>query len=431
MSATPADLQSLESPLDARIRPASTPKPHFLDAVAKRAVLRRLSLLREGQLTLLDGDDIHRFGVVTAGFAVNVSVSIHDQRFYSDMAFGGSIGAGEAYMQGYWSTEQLTDLVRLFVRNMDVLDKVEGGFARLTTPLQKSLHWFNRNTRSGSRKNIAAHYDLGNDFFKLFLDETMMYSSATFNSADLTLHEAQIARLDVICRKLDLQPSDHVIEIGTGWGGFALYAAKHYGCKITTTTISQEQYSLAVERVKAAGLENRIAVLLSDYRDLQGQYDKLVSIEMIEAVGHQFYDTFFAKCSSLLEPEGAMLLQAITIADQRYEQAATSVDFIQRYIFPGSCIPSVTAMCTAITKSTDMRLFDLQDIGPHYATTLRMWRENFFANLDQIKAFGYDDAFIRMWEYYFCYCEGGFAERAIGDVHMVLTKPRNRLATIS
>jgi cyclopropane-fatty-acyl-phospholipid synthase len=431
MSATPADLQSLESPLDARIRPASTPKPHFLDAVAKRAVLARLALLREGQLTLVDGEDVFCFGAAVADFPVNVTVCIHDQRFYSDMAFGGSIGAGEAYMQGYWSTEQLTDLVRIFVRNMDVLDRVEGGFAKLTAPLQKSLHWLNRNTRAGSRKNIAAHYDLGNDFFKLFLDETMMYSSAMFISPNLTLHEAQIARLDVICRKLDLQPSDHLIEIGTGWGGFALYAAKHYGCKITTTTISKEQHALAVERVKAAGLEDRIAVLLSDYRDLQGQYDKLVSIEMIEAVGHQFYDTFFAKCSSLLKPNGVMLLQSITIADQRYEQATKSVDFIQRHIFPGSCIPSVTAMCTAIAKSTDMRLFDLQDIGPHYATTLRMWRENFFANLDTIKALGYSDAFIHMWEYYFCYCEGGFAERAIGDVHMVLTKPQSRLAAIS
>jgi cyclopropane-fatty-acyl-phospholipid synthase len=427
MSATPAHLQSLDL---VHIEPASTPKPHFLDGLAKRAVLKRLSLLREGQLTLIDGADHFLFGEATDNFPLSVTVHIHDQRFYSDMAFGGSIGAGEAYMQGYWSTEQLTDLIRLFVRNMDVLDKVEGGFATLTAPLQKSLHWFNRNTRAGSRKNIAAHYDLGNDFFKLFLDETMMYSSAMFTSPDLTLHEAQIARLDVICRKLDLQPSDHVIEIGTGWGGFALYAAKHYGCKITTTTISKEQHALAVERVKAAGLEDRIAVLLSDYRDLQGQYDKLVSIEMIEAVGHQFYDTFFAKCSSLLKPNGVMLLQAITIADQRYEQATKSVDFIQRYIFPGSCIPSVTAMTQSITRSTDMRLFDLQDIGPDYATTLRMWRENFFANLDKIKSLGYDDAFIRMWEYYFCYCEGGFAERAIGDVHMVLTKPRSRMAAI-
>jgi len=430
MSVTPAHLQSIELQPE-RIEPASTPTPHFLDALAKRAVLARLKALCEGQLTLIDGEEIFCFGHVTADFPVSVAVHIRDRRFYSDMAFGGSIGAGEAYMQGYWSTEQLTDLVRLFVRNMAVLDKVEGGFAKLTTPLRKSLHWLNRNTRSGSRKNIAAHYDLGNEFFRLFLDDTMMYSSAIFTRPDMSLHQAQRVRLETICHKLDLQPSDHLVEIGTGWGGFALYAAEHYGCRITTTTISKEQHALAVERVKAAGLEGRITVLLADYRDLDGQYDKLVSIEMIEAVGHRFYDTFFAKCSSLLKPNGLMLLQAITIADQRYAQASKSVDFIQRYIFPGSCIPSVTAMTQSITRTTDLRLFDLQDIGPSYATTLRIWRENFFANLDKIKALGYSDAFIRMWDYYFCYCEGGFIERAIGDVHMVLAKPRNRLDTVN
>lgn len=422
MSTTPDHLQLL----DKRIAPSSTPKPHFLDALAKHAVLGRLAALHTGQLTLIDGDETYCFGAPTSTFPVSVTVRIHDQRFYSDLAFGGSIGAGEAYMQAHWSTQQLTDLVRLFVRNMDILDDMESGFAKLTAPLQKGLHWFNRNTRSGSRKNIAAHYDLGNDFFKLFLDDTMMYSSAIFADKSMSLHQAQLHRLEIICRKLDLQPTDHVIEIGAGWGGMALYAAQHYGCKVTTTTISREQYELAVERVREAGLQDRVTVLLSDYRDLQGQYDKLVSIEMIEAVGHQFYDTFFAKCGALLKPNGLMLLQAITIADQRYEQAKNSVDFIQRYIFPGSCIPSVTAMLNSTTRVSDLRLVDLQDIGPHYATTLRKWRENFFANLDSIKALGYDDAFIRMWEYYFCYCEGGFAERVIGDVHMVLAKPGNR-----
>jgi len=431
MSATPAHLQSLNPSIERRIEPASTPKPHFLDALAKRAVLQRLSQLREGQLTLIDGDCMQRFGKLSAEFPQSVTVRIHDQRFYSDLAYGGSIGAGEAYMHGYWSTEHLTNLVRVFVRNMDVLDGLETGMARLTAPLQKILHWFNRNTRDGSRKNIAAHYDLGNDFFRLFLDDSMMYSSAMFTEPTMSLADAQLARLRTICQKLNLHASDHLLEIGTGWGGFAIYAAREYGCKITTTTISKEQYDLACAHIKDAGLEERITVLLSDYRDLTstpgGQYDKLVSIEMIEAVGYQFYDTFFAKCSSLLKPQGAMLLQAITIADQQYEQAKKSVDFIQRYIFPGSCIPSVTAMLQSVTHSTDMRLFDLQDIGPHYATTLRHWRENMFANLDKVKALGYSDAFIRMWEYYFCYCEGGFAERAIGDVHMLLVKPQNRL----
>ena len=426
MNATPGHLPSL----DPRIEPASAPKNHFLDALARRAVVQRLSQLHAGQLTLIDGDDMQCFGELSAALPVNVAVRVHDQRFYSDVAFGGSIGAGEAYTQGYWSTGQLTDLMRLFVRNMDVLDGMEGGLASITRPLQKALHWFNRNTRGGSRRNIAAHYDLGNDFFRLFLDDTLMYSSAMFLDPAMTLTEAQLARLQVICGKLDLKPTDHVMEIGTGWGGFAIYAASRYGCRITTTTISREQYTLARERIAAAGLEDRVTVLLSDYRDLKGEYDKLVSIEMIEAVGHRYFDTFFAKCGSLLKANGSMLLQAITIADQRYEQAKKSVDFIQRYIFPGSCLPSVTAMTASITRSSDLRLVHLQDIGPHYATTLRKWRENLFGNLDRVKALGYGDAFIRMWEYYFGYCEGGFAERVIGDVHMLLVKPGNRRAAL-
>ncbi len=263
-----------------------------MDALTKRAVRKRLEQLREGRLTLIDGEDVECFGQISEFFPVSVAVRVHDQRFYSDLGFGGSIGAGEAYMQGHWSAEQLTDVVRLFVRNLSVLDQMESGMARITAPLQKGLHWFNRNTRLGSRKNIAAHYDLGNDFFKLFLDDSRMYSSAMFTEPTMDLAEAQLTRLRTICRKLDLQPNDHVLEIGTGWGGFALYAAREFGCRITTTTISKEQYDLARERVMTAGLQDRITVLLSDYRDLEGQYDKLVSIEMIEAVGHQYHDTF-------------------------------------------------------------------------------------------------------------------------------------------
>ncbi|MEY3411259.1 MAG: hypothetical protein RL593_835, partial [Pseudomonadota bacterium] len=288
------------------------------------------------------------------------------------------------------------------------------------------LHIVNKNTQAGSRRNIAAHYDLGNDFFKLMLDPTMMYSSAIFENSKQSLEDASLAKLKSICKKLDLNKHDHVLEIGTGWGGFAIYAAKNYGCKITTTTISQQQYLLAIERIKAAGLEDKIEVLLSDYRDLTGTYDKLVSIEMIEAIGHQFYDTYFAQCGRLLKPSGMMLLQAITIADQRYASALKSVDFIQRYIFPGSCIPSVTAMLNSITKSTDLRLFNLEDIGPHYATTLAKWRDNFFEHIDAIRGMGYPETFIRMWDFYLCYCEGGFEERALGDVHMLLVKPENR-----
>jgi len=413
-----------------RIEPASTPKPHFLDGLAARAVHRRLAGLTHGQVTLVDGTSHRRFGQRTAHCPLSVTLQVHDPRFYSDLAFGGSIGAGEAWMQGYWSVNDLTALVRILLQNREVLDGMETGFARLTAPLQKVLHWLNRNTRDGSRRNIAAHYDLGNDFFALFLDPTMMYSSAIFAQPYMTLEAAQLARLDHICRKLDLTPRDHLLEIGTGWGGMAIHAAQHYGCRVTTTTISQEQYKLASARVHTAGLENRISVLLKDYRDLDGQYDKLVSIEMIEAVGHDFYDTYFGKCAALLKDDGLMLLQAITIADQRYEAARNSVDFIQRYIFPGSCIPSITAMNDSITRASDLKLAHLEDIGPHYATTLRLWRENFLRNAEAVRALGYPESFLRMWEFYLCYCEGGFEERALGDVHMLLAKPGNRRAPI-
>ncbi|MET0660014.1 MAG: cyclopropane-fatty-acyl-phospholipid synthase family protein [Steroidobacteraceae bacterium] len=415
-----------------RSQPESAGTPLAIDALAKRAVLDKLARIREGCLVLVDGAERYRFGTTADSLTetIVVHVHVHDARFYGDLAFGGSIGAGEAYMRGYWSTAQLVELVRLFVLNMDVLDGLESGYARLTVPLRKMVHAIRRNTRTGSRKNIAAHYDLGNEFFRLFLDETMMYSAATFTQPDMSLHEAQLARLDSICRKLELRPGEHLLEIGTGWGGFALHAAQNYGCRVTTTTISKEQYQLARERVKRAGLTDRIDLLCADYRDVSGRYDKLVSIEMIEAVGHEYYDTYFAQCARLLKPHGAMLLQAIAIADQRYEQARRSVDFIQRYIFPGSCIPSVGALSASIARASDLRIFHLQDIGLDYARTLREWRRNLFDNLPQIRALGYDDAFIRMWEFYFCYCEGGFVERAIGDVQMLLVKPGNRRTPI-
>jgi len=403
-----------------------TPKPHFLDAVARRALRERLGGLRHGAITLVDGDRVECFGNVTPRCALAATVRVHDPRFYGEIAFGGSIGAGEAYMQGYWSVDDLTALTRILLSNRDVLDGMEGGAARVTAPLQKALHWAARNTRAGSTRNIAAHYDLGNEFFRLFLDPTMMYSCAVFERADMTLEEASTAKLDRICRRLVLGPDDHVLEIGSGWGGFALHAARHYGCRVTTTTISRQQCRLARERVAAAGLANRVTVLLEDYRDLTGRYDKLVSIEMIEAVGHQYYDTYFRACSELLKPDGMMLLQAITIADQRYETARRSVDFIQRHIFPGSCIPSVAVITDAVARVTDFKVFHLEDIGPHYATTLARWRENLFANVEQVRALGCSDGFIRMWEFYFCYCEGGFAERAIGDVQMLLVKPSAR-----
>jgi len=391
---------------------------------AKAQILSHLSNLKIGRLTLIDANNTYFHG--DNGHALHAVIHVHDPRFYGEIAFGGSIGAGEAYMLGYWSADNLTNVIRIMCLNQSVMDGLEGGYQWLTKPVMRILHWLNSNTTEGSRKNIAAHYDLGNEMFELFLDPTMMYSSAMFNHTTDSLQQASELKLKTICDKLDLQPTDHVIEIGTGWGGFSIYAAKNYGCKVTTTTISEQQYLLAKAHVQKAGLEGQITLLLDDYRHLEGQYDKLVSIEMIEAVGYQFYDTYFSKVSELLKPHGLALIQAITIADQRYESARKSVDFIQRYIFPGSCIPSNTAMLTSITGKTDLRLFDLEDIGPHYATTLRMWRENFFANIAKVRALGYSEEFIKMWEFYLCYCEGGFEERALGNVHLLLAKPDNR-----
>lgn len=408
------------------ISPGSTPKPRFLDSVARRAVINRLEEIHDGEIVLIEPGQKSYFGKKTERCPLSVKLYVLDPRFYSDVAFGGSIGAGEAYMYGYWECSNLTAFIQVMVCNLDIVDKMETGLAIVTKPMQKGLHWLNRNTQAGSRRNIAAHYDLGNEFFKLMLDKTMMYSCAMFNEPGMDLYQAQVHRLDVICQKLDLKPSDHLLEIGTGWGGLAIHAAKHYHCEVTTTTISREQYELACQRVKDEGLQDRVNVIMEDYRKLQGQYDKLVSIEMIEAIGHEHYQDYFSKCQSILKPNGMMLIQAITIADQRYEQARRSVDFIQRYIFPGGCLPSVTAMTDIITRNTDMRLFHLEDIGPHYATTLRLWRENIKMNLSTIREMGYSDSFLRMWNYYLCYCEGGFLERSIGTVQMLMVKPDNR-----
>jgi cyclopropane-fatty-acyl-phospholipid synthase len=285
------------------------------------------------------------------------------------------------------------------------------------------MRWLERNTPARSRKQIAAHYDLGNDLFRLMLDETMMYSCAFFESDHATLHEAQLAKLDRICRKLDLGPDDHVLEIGTGWGGFAIHAAGNYGCRVTTTTISAEQLALARRRVVAAGLEDRVTLLLEDYRDLAGSYDKLVSIEMIEAVGWQYFEKFFERCGALLAPHGAMLLQSITIDDRAYEVEKATRSFANTHIFPGGCLPSVEVIARSVARASDLRTVDLEDITSHYVQTLRCWRESFLAQLDRVRALGYDGRFQRMWELYLAYCEGGFDSRRIGTVQLMLAKP--------
>ena len=382
----------------------------------------QLGQLEHGEITLVDDERRDTFGRVSERCALRATLHVGDARFYAETAFGGSVGAGESYMAGDWWCDDLTALVRIFLHNRRVIEGVDGGWSRLTGPLRKLLHVAARNTRDGSRRNISAHYDVGNDFFALFLDPTMMYSSAVFERPDMTLEQASVAKLDRICRRLALHPGDRVLEIGTGWGGFALHAASRYGCHVTTTTISREQHAMARERIDAAGLGDHVELLRQDYRDLRGSYDKLVSIEMIEAVGHQYYDTYFRCCSDLLKAGGLMLLQAITIADQQYEAARDSVDFIKRHIFPGCCIPSIAAIGASVARASELRVVGLEDIGPHYATTLAHWRANLRRNADRAGAQGHGDAFLRMWEFYFSYCEGGFAEGALGDAQIVLVK---------
>ena len=394
---------------------------NLTSALLRRGVLRQLSQLKSGHLVVIENGERLMFGDSGAGLVGEVQ--IHDTSVWGMIASNGSIGAGEAFIHGYWSSPDLTKVIRVLVSNMDVLDAMEGGLARLGRPLICGLHWINRNTRKGSQKNIAAHYDLGNEMFEQFLDPTMMYSAAQFLTADDTLEQAQLNKLQRICQKLDLKPTDHLLEIGTGWGSMALYAAQHYGCKVTTTTLSKEQFDYTQARIEALGLQEQVTLLLEDYRDLTGQYDKLVSIEMIEAVGHHFLPSYFKQCSQLLKPHGLMLLQAITIRDQRYEQAKSSVDFIQRYIFPGGALPSVQKMLEIVGKDTDMNLMHMEDFGLHYAKTLRLWHENFRRAHGRLTELGYDDYFLRLWEFYLCYCEGGFLERSIGTAQLLLAKP--------
>jgi cyclopropane-fatty-acyl-phospholipid synthase len=391
----------------------------------RRRVHARLAALQNGRLDVRDPLGEASFG--GAG-ALQAAIHVRDLSAYLDVAMRGTVGAAEAYMRGKWSASDLTTLVRVLVANRPVLDGLERGLAALAAPVLRLTHWRRRNTRSQSRRNIGAHYDLGNDFYRLFLDPTMSYSAAIYPRAESTLEEAAVHKLDLVCRKLELGPDDHLLEIGTGWGGLALHAARHYGCRVTTTTISQRQRAYALERVREAGLEERITVLDRDYRDLEGRYDKLVSVEMIEAVGLGYLEHFFRVCSERLAPHGRMLLQGIVIADRLYEQARRSVDFIQRYIFPGGALPSLGAIQTAAARATDLQLVALQDISQHYARTLRAWRERFLAQLPAVRQLGHPEEFIRMWEYYLAYCEGGFLERAISDVQLVFDKPGCRLA---
>jgi cyclopropane-fatty-acyl-phospholipid synthase len=410
------------------IIPAEAPdlnalKERWIDIQARRAIFALLKRLVRGQITLVENRQRYRFGEESDQSTLQAVITVHHPQLYSRIFFGGSIGAAEAYMEGFWSADDLTTVMRILALNQKAFEDMEKGLARLTAPLYKFYHFIRKNTKTGSRKNILAHYDLGNDFYALFLDQTMTYSCGIFEQQDSTLKEASEAKYDRICRKLQLAAGDRIVEIGTGWGGFAVHAARNYGVHVTTTTISDAQHQFAQKRINAAGLAERITLLKKDYRDLNGKFDKLVSIEMIEAVGHHFYDNFFKACSRLLKDNGMMALQAITIGDQIFDRHKRSVDFIKRYIFPGSCIPSITAISNAVARSTDLQLVHLEDITPHYARTLGEWRRRFFANIDEVRTQGFSETFIRMWEYYLCYCEGGFAERYIGDVQLILAKP--------
>jgi len=413
------------------IIPSEAPAPSELkegklDQTARKAILSLLSKLKHGRITLTEDNQRYPFGEESFAASLKADISVYHSRFYSRILFGGSIGAAEAYMEGLWSADDLTMVMRILALNQKAFEDMEKGLARLTAPLYKLYHSARKNTVQGSRKNILAHYDLGNDFYALFLDQTMTYSCGIFEHEQSTLEDASVAKYDRLCQKLHLKPGQRVVEIGTGWGGFAVHAAQNYGVHVTTTTISEEQHRYAAKRFRKAGLEDQISLLKKDYRDLKGKFDRLVSIEMIEAVGHHFYAPFFQTCSRLLKENGLMALQAITIGDQIFDRHKRSVDFIKRYIFPGSCIPSVTAITNAIAKATDLQLIHLEDITPHYARTLREWRQRFFANVDKARKMGYPETFIRMWEYYLCYCEGGFAERYIGDVQMLFAKPLYR-----
>jgi cyclopropane-fatty-acyl-phospholipid synthase len=398
---------------------------------ARRLVLARLRGIREGRITLVDPEGTVVLGGDLGALPLDVRCEVRDLRFWTQVAFGGTVGFSEGWLDGLVGTNDLVGLIRIFVRNRHVMDGLEEGLARASAPLRKLASLARRNTRRGSRRNIAAHYDLGNAFFALFLDETMTYSCGFFEREESTMLEASHAKIERLCRKLELGPGDHLLEIGTGWGAFAIQAAQRFGCRVTTTTISREQHRYATEKVRAAGLAGRVTVLFEDYRDLRGTYDKLVSVEMIEAVGQEYLPGFFAKIASLLPAHGQAALQSITCADQVYEEAAAGVDFIKQYVFPGSTIPSVTALAQAATQASDLRIVDLEDLTSHYARTLHLWRDAFLARVDDVRRLGYPEELVRLWDLYLAYCEGGMEERKIGNVQLLLTRPLCRRGAVA
>jgi len=395
-------------------------KATFLTSVFKNGLKKKLSHLNVGCISVVDGVDKFSFG--DTGSELRVNVQVHSQEFYVMTGSGGAMGIAEAYILGYWTSDDVVMLMRIILKNRSIMLSLNNGFAKILSPINKLIHRSRQNTLKGSKENILAHYDLSNDFYKLWLDPTMTYSCAYFKDTNTTLEDASIEKLDRMCRKLNLSEKDNILEVGTGWGSFSIHAAKNYGCSITTTTISDAQYEYAKARVLEEGLESKINVINKDYRKLDGQYDKIVSIEMIEAVGYEYISEYFRKLSSLLKPDGLMALQGITYNDQNFDTYKDSVDFIKKYIFPGSCLISISQIIDVIKNKTDLSMIDMEDITRHYAETLNRWRKNFMSVLPEVKEMGYSKAFINMWEFYFLYCEAGFLERNIGDVQMVFAK---------
>jgi cyclopropane-fatty-acyl-phospholipid synthase len=419
---TPPSTLGSATPLAASWRP--------LQSISKRALLSAFAAIERGALRVQEDGVVREFGAPCAELPAPIELSVRDPAFWPALALGGSMGASDSYIRGEWRTSDLTGLLRLVSQNEAVFYAFDGGLARAGEWLRRVGHGLRRNNRRGSRRNIRAHYDLGNDFFALFLDPTLTYSAGVFEPESATLEEASLAKYERICRKLGLSAADRVLEIGSGWGGFAIHAARTRGCRVVTTTLSPAQREVALERVAAAGLSDRVQVLLEDYRELRGRFDKLVSIEMIEAVGHQYFDAFFRTCAERLEAHGLMALQAILIADPLFEQARRTVDFIKAYVFPGGCLPSLAAIGRSLARACDLRLIHFEDITAHYARTLRSWRARFDQNRAAIAALGYSAEFQRMWEFYLCYCEAGFMERRIASAQLVLARPQARPAPI-
>ena len=399
----------------------SRKKRSYLSRFFKSVLLKKMQNIDYGQIHVQDGEEVFHFGHPDSKLIVKVQ--INSPEFYVMIGSDGLLGAAEAYSNGLWSADDLVILIRIIIRNSDVMGKLESGWSNLMKPINSIIHLKRKNSLAGSKKNILAHYDLSNEFYKLWLDETMTYSCGIFEKDTTSMKDASIEKLDRICRKLSIQEKDSVLEIGTGWGSFAIHAAKNYHCHITTTTISDAQYKYVKEKIESSGLTDKITLLKTDYRKLEGKYDKIVSIEMIEAVGHEYVPLYFKKVSSLLKDEGLFGIQGITYNDQQFDVYKNSVDLIKKYIFPGSCLISISQITDVMKKYTDLSLSHLEDITMHYATTLEKWRDNFYTEIEDIKKLGFSNEFIKMWEFYFVYCEAGFKERHIGDYQFVFAKP--------